>query len=333
LSRAVRIAIVGAAGLVGETLLRVLEERGYAPESLALFGGERSAGSTLPAFGKQWLVRALQDESDLANVDVAFFAADAATSTRFAKPTAARGAIVIDKSSVFRLDPAVPLIVPEVNAGAIDGSRLVANPNCAAIPLAMTLAPIASSFGLAWTSVATYQSVSGAGRDALDEFRAQSAGSDAVRALPRRIVGNVIPENGSFDENGDGEEERKIAAELRKILALPELPVSATSVRVPVAVGHSEAVAFGTRQSVTREDIAQAFRAAPGLTFLEGAQYATALDVAGTDDVVVGRLRADSAHPGAWLCWAACDNLRKGAATNAIQIVETIRAAAGKIAV
>ncbi|HEY5094862.1 MAG TPA: aspartate-semialdehyde dehydrogenase [Candidatus Eremiobacteraceae bacterium] len=333
MNRPARIAIVGAAGLVGETLLRVLEERGYAPESLALFGGERSAGSMLTAFGKHWPVRALREESDLAGVDVAFFAADAATSTRFAKPAAAGGAIVIDKSSVFRLDPAVPLVVPEVNPGAIAGAHLVANPNCAAIPLAMTLAPIARAFGVAWTSVATYQSVSGAGRDALDEFRAQSAGSDTVRALPRRIVGNAVPENGPFDENGDGEEERKIAAELRKILALPTLPVSATSVRVPVAVGHCEAIAFGTRDAATRDEIAKAFRAAPGLTFLEGAEYATALDVAGTDDVVVGRLRPDAAHPGAWLCWVACDNLRKGAATNAIQIVESIGAAAGKIAV
>jgi aspartate-semialdehyde dehydrogenase len=333
MNRPARIAVVGAAGLVGETVLRVLEERGFAPEALALFGGERSAGSVLSAFGKQWPVKALRDESDLAGFDVAFFAADAATSTRFAKPAAVGGAIVIDKSSVFRLDPAVPLIVPEVNAGAIGAARLVANPNCAAIPLAMTLAPIERAFGLAWTNVATYQSVSGAGRDALDEFRAQSAGSDAVRALPRRIVGNVVPENGPFDENGDGEEERKIASELRKILALPALPVSATSVRVPVAVGHCEAIAFGTRTAATRDEIAQALLVAAGLTFLDDAEYATALDVAGTDDVVVGRLRPDAAHPGAWLCWVACDNLRKGAATNAVQIVEAACATVRKIAV
>lgn len=333
MKRVARIALVGAAGLVGETVLRVLEERGYAPDALALFGGERSAGSMLPAFGRQWPVNALRDESDLAGFDAVFFAADAATSARFAKPAAAGGAIVVDKSSVYRLDPDVPLIVPEVNAGSIGGARMIANPNCAVIPFAMTLAPIARAFGLAWASVATYQSVSGAGRDALDEFRAQSAGSDAVRVLPRRIVGNVVPENGAFDAHGDGDEERKIAAELRKILALPELPVSATSVRVPVAVGHCEAASFGTQSPASRDAIVEALRSGAGVKFLDGAEYATALDVAGTDEVVVGRLRPDAAHPGAWLCWVACDNLRKGAATNAVQIVETVGAASGKVAV
>jgi aspartate-semialdehyde dehydrogenase len=333
MKRTARLAVVGAAGLVGETVLRVLESRGCVPDVLALFGGERSAGSTLPAFGKQWPVSSLRDERDLAEFDAVFFAADAATSARFAKPAAAAGAIVVDKSSLFRLDPDVPLIVPEVNAPAIGGARMIANPNCAVIPLSMTLAPIARAFGLAWASVATYQSVSGAGRDALDEFRAQSAGSDAVRVLPRRIAGNVVPENGPFDENGDGEEERKIAAELRKILALPSLPISATSVRVPVAIGHCEAISFGTRTPASRDAIVEALRAGAGLTFLNGAEYATALDVAGTDHVVVGRLRPDAAHPGAWLCWVACDNLRKGAATNAVQIVETVSAAAGTVAV
>jgi aspartate-semialdehyde dehydrogenase len=331
--RPARIAIVGAAGLVGETVLRVLEERGYAPEALALFGGARSAGTGVTAFGRQSPVRALREEADLAGFDAVFFAADAATSARFAKPAAAAGAIVVDKSSLFRLDPAVPLIVPEVNAGAIGGARLVANPNCATIPLAMTLAPIARAFGLSWTSVATYQSVSGAGRDALDEYRAQCAGSDEVRVLPRRIVGNVVPENGAFDENGDGDEERKIAAELRKVLALPTLPVSATSVRVPVAVGHCEAVAFGTNVTAARKEIAATLRTAAGVKFLDGSEYATALDVAGSDDVVVGRLRSDAAHPGGWLCWVACDNLRKGAAKNAVQIAETMCAIAGTVAV
>ena len=331
--RNVRIAIVGAAGLVGETLVRILEERGFAPAEIALFGGTRSSGTSLQAFGTKHTVRALADERDLAGFDVAFFAADAATSARFAKPAAAAGVLVVDKSSLYRLDPAVPLIVPEVNAAAIDGSHLIANPNCAAIPLAMTLAPVAQAFGLAWTSVATYQSVSGAGRDALDEYRSQCAGASEVSALPRRIVGNVVPENGAFDESGDGEEERKIAAELRKILALDALLVSATSVRVPVAVGHCEVVAFATSTHATRADIVSAFKSAPGLKFLDGPAYATALDVAGTDDVVVGRLRADAAHPGAWLCWVACDNLRKGAATNAVQIVEAVFANAGKVAV
>jgi aspartate-semialdehyde dehydrogenase len=327
--RGVRIAIVGATGLVGESLLTALEERGYEPSTLALFASARSAGSTRTAFGKSWPVRELAGASDFANIDIAFFAAGAATSSAHARAAASAGALVIDKSAAFRLDDTVPLVVPEINAARAIGARLIANPNCATIPLALTLAPIAREFGLAWASVATYQSVSGAGRAALEEYRAQCAGAQEVSELPRRIAGSVIPENGSFDADGHADEERKIAAELRKILELPDLRVSATSVRVPVAVGHCEAVSFGTQRPATRAQIADALRPAPGVRFLDGAGYATPLDVVGTDDVAVGRLRPDDAHASGWLCWIACDNLRKGAATNAVQIAESIGAASG----
>ncbi len=329
MKRGASIAVVGAAGLVGETLLAALEERGYEPSALALFGGNRSAGSVRTAFGKSWPVRALSGVGDFNGVDVAFFAAGAATSVAHARAAADAGALVIDKSAAFRMDPDVPLIVPEVNASRGVGARLISNPNCATIPLAIALAPIALEFGLAWTSVSTYQSVSGAGRAALDEYRAQCAGALEVHVLPHRIAGNVIPENGSFDHDGFGDEERKIAAELKKILALPDLRVSATSVRVPVAIGHCEAVSFGTQRPATREQIAAVLRKSRGVRFMEGAGYATPLDVEGSDDVAVGRLRPDDAHPSAWLCWIACDNLRKGAATNAVQIVEALGAASG----
>jgi aspartate-semialdehyde dehydrogenase len=327
--RGARIAIVGATGLVGESLLATLQERGYEPSTLALFASARSAGSTRAAFGKSWPVRELTRVGDFAGFDIVFFAAGSATSIEYARGAASAGALVIDKSTAFRLDDAVPLVVPEINGTRAIGARLIANPNCATIPLALALAPIAREFGLAWVNVATYQSVSGAGRAALDEYRAQCAGALGVDALPRRIAGSVIPENGSFDADGHGDEERKIAAELKKILELPDLPVSATSVRVPVAVGHCEAVSFGTRRQATRAQIADALRAAPGLSFLDGAGYATPLDVVGTDDVAVGRLRPDDAHASGWLCWIACDNLRKGAATNAVQIAEAVGAASG----
>jgi aspartate-semialdehyde dehydrogenase len=325
--RGARIAIVGATGLVGETLVATLEDRGYEPSMLALFASARSAGTTREAFGKSWPVSELSGSDDFAGIDIAFFAAGAATSIAHARAAASAGALVIDKSAAFRLDDSVPLIVPEINARRAIGARLIANPNCATIPLALTLAPIAREFGLAWASVATYQSVSGAGRAALVEYRAQCAGALEVTALPRRIAGSVIPENGSFDADGRGDEERKIAAELKKILELPDLRVSATSVRVPVAIGHCEAVSFGTRRPATRAQIADAFRSAPGLSFLDGAGYATPLDVVGTDEVAVGRLRPDDAHASGWLCWIACDNLRKGAATNAVQIAEAVGAA------
>ena len=221
----------------------------------------------------------------------------------------------------------VPLVVPEVNGSTVGSSRLIANPNCSTIPLALTLASLDRLFGLSWVSVSTYQSVSGAGRDAVDELKAQNAGSDSVTALPRRIAGNVIPEIGGFEADGSSGEETKIAAELRKIIGRPGLPVSATTVRVPVAVAHSEAVSFGLKSAVSRAAVAQALSAESPIEFVDGTGYATAIDVAGTDRVAVGRLRPDAAHKDAWMLWLVCDNLRKGAATNAVQIAETALAA------
>jgi aspartate-semialdehyde dehydrogenase len=188
--------------------------------------------------------------------------------------------------------------------------------------LALALAPIDRAFGLAWVSLSTYQSVSGAGRDAVEELEAQLDGDERVAALPRRIAGNVIPEIGTFDADGVSGEEQKVAAELRKILSRPDLPVSATTVRVPVAVGHSESVAFGTVRPARRDEVRDVLANAPALTFTDGASYATPLEIAGTDRVAVGRLRPDQAHKNAWLVWIVSDNLRKGAATNAVQIAE-----------
>ena len=318
------VAVVGATGLVGQTLLRVLEERRFPVGSLRAYATARSAGARVDAFGQPLSAEPLTGDPGVAfsGVDLAFFAAGADTSSAYARAAAQCGAFVVDKSSIFRLDPDVPLVVPEVNGGAVGSKRLVANPNCATIPLAVALAPIDREFGLAWLSVSTYQSVSGAGKDALLEMQAQLAGDAGVRALPRRIAGNVFPENGGFDAEGHGEEERKIAAELRKILSRTGLPVSVTSVRVPVAVGHAEAVSFATRRAARREEIRDLLAAAPGVRFLDGSDYATPLDAAGTDEVLVGRLRRDLAHEGAYLCWIVCDNLRKGAATNAVQIAE-----------
>ncbi|HME82290.1 MAG TPA: aspartate-semialdehyde dehydrogenase [Candidatus Eremiobacteraceae bacterium] len=328
--RRLNVAIVGAAGLVGETVARILEEREFPIGSLRAFGTTRSAGTRLSVAGCEAQVESLDDAREpFAGIDVAFFSAGDTVSRRFAREAVDAGALVVDKSGVYRLDPLTPLVVPEANAGAIGAHRLIANPNCSTIPLAVALAPIQREFGLAWVSVSTYQSVSGAGKDALAEFEAQTRGDEAVKFLPRRIAGNVIPENGPWDESGYGEEERKIAAELKKVLGRPDLPVSATSVRVPVAVGHSEAVSFMTARPATRDQLAALLRTAPSVRFYDGTAYATPLDVAGAgDEVHVGRLRADTAHAGAFMLWLACDNLRKGAATNAVQIVEhALRAA------
>ncbi|MBV8460875.1 MAG: aspartate-semialdehyde dehydrogenase [Candidatus Eremiobacteraeota bacterium] len=329
MSGSLRVAIVGATGLVGEALLRVLDARRFPVASLAFFAGARSSGSKLQALGAHHDVLEVDERTpDFSAIDLVFFAAGAEVSRMLAPRAAAAGTLVIDKSSAFRLDDGVPLIVPEINANAIGDKRLIANPNCAVIPLSVMLGPIHRQFGLAWVSVSTYQSVSGAGKEALLEFESQLAGERMPeRVLPRRIANNVFPENGPFDDSGYGEEERKIAAEFQKILDDETIRISATSVRVPVVVGHGEAVAFATRQPASIEDIERILRSAPGVRFLPGTAYATPIEVTGSDDVIVGRLRPDTAHPGAYLAWLVCDNLRKGAATNAVQIAEAAYAA------
>lgn len=323
-----RVAIVGATGVVGETLARILAERNFPMTSLRAFATKRSEGMVVRCGPQEAIVEAI-DAADpkpetFAGIDLAFFAVGDAVSAAYGRALAGRGTVVVDKSSAFRLEPDVPLVVPEINGASALGKKLIANPNCSTIPLAMTLAAIDRAFGLAWASVSTYQSVSGAGRDAVEELEAQLEGEETVKALPRRIAGNVIPEIGSFGADGSSGEEEKIAAELRKILSHPDLPVSATTVRVPVSTGHSESLSFGTAQSASRKQICDALRSAAGVSFADGASYATPLDVAGTDTVAVGRLRPDLAHSDAWLCWVVSDNLRKGAATNAVQIAELV---------
>jgi aspartate-semialdehyde dehydrogenase len=322
------VAIVGATGVVGETLARILEERAFPIASLRAFATKRSAGTIVRSGGHEAIVEpidsAAPDPRTFQGMDVAFFAVGDAVSAAYGRTVSERGTLVIDKSSAYRLEPDVPLVVPEVNGASAAGKKLIANPNCSTIPLAMTLAPIDRAFGLAWVSATTYQSVSGAGRDAVEELQAQLDGDDTVAALPRRIAGNVIPEIGAFNVDGHAGEEQKIVAELRKILGRPELRVSATAVRVPVTIGHSESLAFGTNRAATRDQIRDVLRSAPGITFADESEYATPLDVAGTDRVDVGRLRPDLAHENAWMCWVVSDNLRKGAATNAVQIAQAV---------
>lgn len=321
-----RVAIVGATGVVGETLGRMLHERRFPIASLRAFATKRSAGKIVRCGKHEAVVEAIDadafDPSLFDDVDIAFFAVGDAVSAAYGRSISQRGVLVVDKSSAYRLAPDVPLVVPEVNGATVVGKKLLANPNCAVIPLALALAPIDRAFGLAWVSLSTYQSVSGAGRDAVEELEAQLDGDERVAALPRRIAGNVIPEIGVFDADGVSGEEQKVAAELRKILSRPDLPVSATTVRVPVAVGHSESVAFGTVRPARRQEIGVLLSHAPGLTFADGTSYATPFEIAGTDRVAVGRLRPDQAHQNAWLLWIVSDNLRKGAATNAVQIAE-----------
>ena len=295
-----KIAIVGATGVVGETIVRVLKERNFQGE-VGLFAS-RSRDN----------VSATTHEA-LQPYDAVFFAGSEDASETYAPPVLERGGIVIDNSSTYRMQPGVPLVVPEVNAAAIGAEdRLFPVGNCTAIILCVALAPVRDVAGLANVQVATYQAISGAGRAALEEF-ARGEGN---------VVGNVVPQIGTPDETGATTEERKVREETRKILDLPDLPVDVTSVRVPVRTAHSEAVFFETQRDVTLDELRDAFEKAPGIVFhREG--IVTPREVEGTDLVHVARVRACEGKR-LFQMWIVGDQLRKGAATNAVQILERV---------
>jgi aspartate-semialdehyde dehydrogenase len=301
----VKVAVVGATGVVGETILRVLEERRVPVDGVGRFAS-RTRGE----------VQETTPEA-LAQYDAVFFASSEDASEKYAPPLLERGAVVIDNSSTFRLREGVPLIVPEVNAHAIRAEhRLFPVGNCTAIILCVALAPVRDAAGLASVHVATYQAISGAGRAALEEFDRGEG----------NVVRNVVPQIGSFAEGGYTGEELKVAAETRKVLELPDLPVFATTVRVPVRTAHSEAVFFQTQRETSVEELAAAFERAAGVVFhREG--IVTPREVEGTDLVHVARLRHCEGNT--FAMWIVGDQLRKGAATNGVQILELLLALRG----
>ncbi len=299
-----KVAVVGATGVVGETIVRVLKERRVPVEDVGLFAS-RTRGN----------VRETTPEA-LAQYDAVFFASSEDASEKYAPPLLERGAVVIDNSSTYRMRDGVPLIVPEVNAHALRAEhRLFPVGNCTAIILCVGLAPVRGSAGLASIRVATYQAISGAGRAALEEFDRDEGA----------IVRNAVPQIGGFREDGYSGEELKIAAETRKILELPDLPVFATAVRVPVRTAHSEAVFFETASETTLEELSAAFERAPGVVFHRDG-IVTPRDVEGTDLVHVARLRAchSESRGRSFAMWIVGDQLRKGAATNGVQILELL---------
>jgi aspartate-semialdehyde dehydrogenase len=341
------VAVVGATGVVGETILRVLEERRVPIGDLAPFASRARAGA-VRFRGKALDVRATDDEA-LRGFEVVFFASGEDSSERYAPALLERGSFVIDNSSTFRMKPGVPLIVPEVNPeAALAEHRLFPVANCTAIVLCTALKPIADVAGLRSVRVATYQAASGAGRAGVDEFladeRALVLGEEEPEAsiFPLHLARNVIPQIGSFDESGYSGEERKVAEETRKMLSLPELFVSATTVRVPVRTAHSEVVFLETERETSLEELAAAVGHAPGVVFHRDG-IVTPRDVEGTDVVHVARLRAEPpVRPGRddrddrsdaddhvtrhFTFWCVGDQLRKGAATNAVQILELLLA-------
>ena len=327
----VTVAVVGATGAVGETILRVLEERDLGVSDVGPFASRaREAGSRYR--GRDLDVRVASDEA-LRDYDVVFFAGGENASERFATPLIERGAIVIDNSATFRMRDGVPLVIPEVNAHAVRPEhRLFPVANCTAIILCSALAPIRDAAGLRRVRVATYQAASGAGREGLDELlageRALALGEaePQPRVFARALARNAIPQVGAFDERGESGEELKVREETRKMLDLPGLAVTATAVRVPVRTAHSEAVFVETERAVSVAELAHAFEGTSGIVF-HATGVVTPREVEGSDAVHVARLREEDASGGTrFAFWCVGDQLRKGAATNAVAILELLLA-------
>jgi aspartate-semialdehyde dehydrogenase len=320
-----RIAVVGATGNVGRVMLDVLAERNFPLDDLVLFASARSAGATVD--GRP--VHVLDDRADLDGIDIALFSAGGGTSKEWAPRFVDRGATVIDNSSAWRRDPEVPLVVSEVNPHALkDHNGLIANPNCSTMQLMVALAPIHRAVGIERLIVATYQSVSGTGKKAIEELDAQARASLDGGELPDpqvyrdHIAFNVIGAAGNFADGDDHtDEERKMMFETRKILEDESIGIAVTCVRVPVRVSHSEAVNVQTREPISADEVRALLTDAPGIALEE---VPAPLRAAGRDEVFVGRIRRDVSHPRAFSMWVVSDNLRKGAATNAVQIAELL---------
>jgi aspartate-semialdehyde dehydrogenase len=326
------VAVVGATGAVGTVMLRVLEERGFPVTELRPLASERSEGRELDYLGQPRTVRRLTADA-FEGIQIALFSAGATRSREFAPAAVEAGAVVIDNSSAYRMDEAVPLVVPEVHAHDLEGhSGIIANPNCVAAPLVVALKPIADAVGLERVIVSSYQSVSGTGQAAVTELRDQAAGFLAgdepePSVYPHPIAFNVLPHIDVFDESGYTGEERKVAAETRKMLGMPDLRVSATCVRVPVLYAHSQSVQIETTDRLSADDARRLLMGAPGVVLVDEPQlnrYPLPREAAGRDDVLVGRIREDSSHDHGLVLWVVSDNLRKGAATNAVQIAESL---------
>lgn len=325
------IAIVGASGAVGQELLRVLDQTDFPIDRLTLFGSKRSAGRAYNFKGKEYIVKELTHDAELfRGIDIAFTSAGASTSREYAETITANGTLMIDNSSAFRMDADVPLVVPEVNGDdALNAPRrIIGNPNCTTIPMVVALKPINDLSPIRRVHVATYQAASGAGQAAMDELAMQyeqiSRGEKpTVEKFSAQLAYNVIPHIDQFTDNGYTKEEMKMFNETRKIMHSPNISVSAMCVRVPVMRAHSEAIWVETEQHITVEQAREAFSKAPGVVLMDDPAnrvYPMPLELAHHDPVYVGRLRADLSTPNGLTFWNVSDQIRKGAALNAVQI-------------
>jgi aspartate-semialdehyde dehydrogenase len=329
-----RVAVIGATGVVGSTILEVMRERSFPADEVVPFASERSAGKAIEWGDRELTVQALSDES-IQGFDLALFSAGSATSEEWAPRFASAGAVVVDNSSQWRMHDDVPLVVSEVNPEALGSHNgIVANPNCTTMQLVVALKPILDAVGIERIVMSSYQSVSGTGKNAVDELNAQTKAiangeePPAPSVYPHRIAYNVVPQVEKFKDGDDyTTEERKVMAETRKILGRDDIGISATCVRVPVLVGHSESVNVQTREPLSPEKCRELLAAAPSVVVVDNpgdGLYPLATDVAGRDDVLVGRVRRDPSHERCLNLWIVGDNLRKGAATNAVQLAELI---------
>jgi len=330
------VAVVGATGAVGRMMIRVLEERNFPVKNLRLFASERSRGVKLRFRGEEIPVEVLSETRSFSGIDIALFSAGGARSLKYAPKFAADGAVVVDNSSAWRMDPEVPLVVPEVNPHAVAGYKnkgIIANPNCSTIQMVVPLKPLHDYGRIKRIVVATYQAVSGAGQKAVDELSAQvrawCAGEEMPEpgAFPHQIAFNCLPHIDVFLENGYTREEMKMVNETRKIMEDDSIRVTATTVRVPVFYGHAEAVNIETERKITPEKARELLSNFPGVVVMDDPEnrvYPLQIQAAGRDEVFVGRIREDESIECGLNLWIVADNLRKGAATNAVQIAEIL---------
>lgn len=335
MSKEYDVAVVGATGAVGEVMISVLEERNFPVRNLYPLASSRSAGKTIQFRGKSIRVTDLA-EFDFSQAQIGLFSAGGSISAEYAPKAAAAGCVVIDNTSHFRRDDDIPLIVPEVNIEALAGysaRNIIANPNCSTIQMLVALKPIYDAVGIARINVATYQAVSGTGKEAIEELAAQTArllnGQDiTAEVYPRQIAFNVLPHIDAFQDNGYTREEMKMVWETQKIFGDPGILVNPTCVRVPVFFGHSEAVHIETVDKITAEEARALLQNAPGVSVVDervDGGYPTAVtEAAGKDAVFVGRIREDVSHPRGLNLWIVSDNVRKGAALNSVQIAESL---------
>ncbi|NCB41737.1 MAG: aspartate-semialdehyde dehydrogenase [Clostridia bacterium] len=329
MNKKVNLAVVGATGLVGTTFLKVLEERDFPIQNLYLMASKKSAGSTVQFKQRDYIVEELNDFSFDKPIDIALFSAGGSTSEKFAPIAAAHGCVVVDNSSAWRMDPDVPLIVPEVNPKDIQKMRkgIIANPNCSTIQAMLPLKALHDAYQIKRIVYSTYQSVSGAGIKGLNDLEEGQKGNDICVAFPHPIAGNCIPHIDKFMANGYTKEELKMVNETHKILGDSSIRITATTVRVPVRGSHSESINVEFNKPFDLEESIELLKKMPGLIVQDDVQnniYPLARQTEGHDEVYVGRIRRDFSVDSGMNLWCVADNIRKGAATNAVQIAELL---------